>query len=433
MTVHPRLQSIPAIHCAPMNSAQTFCRFTLTLLLAAVAGCHSMPALHSPTGAPWPTDALSETSTPNANSSLLTAIPDFDETAVSPAIDPADANVVLRSTEPTATPSQAGSDVTIVAPLPVAGRTAQETYGAATATSPVQPTDSPTASLVISGQNPPAASQGVADAARKSDLPPTAKPSTQIAEKPTQATADQTPGKSVKQQPLPKFSERPPETFVWRRTGKSAGGRPFEFSRVGTSGFRTLFVGSAVGNDPAAIRLMDKLARYLHEDDLILGGFEAAVIRTLNPDGAANREPVNALGRYVNGRFPPNPGVNAPGPTPEVEFLLSTVRSFHPQRIVHVRTIEDQSGIIAANQRASDTAQSIAASLEFSRLMYPEQARKGSLEFCLSSESNLDVITLAIPSAAAKDTDLWEAYGDTLLNLIQPDSLRSREASRDPK
>ena len=81
----------------------------------------------------------------------------------------------------------------------------------------------------------------------------------------------------------------------------------------------------------------------------------------------------------------------------------------------------------------TETAQSIAAALKFSRLTYPEQARKGSLEFCLSSESNLEVITLAIPAAVAKDTDLWEVYGDTLLNLIQPESLRSREASRDRK
>ena len=43
------------------------------------------------------------------------------------------------------------------------------------------------------------------------------------------------------------------------------------------------------------------------------------------------------------------------------------------------------------------------------------------------------MITLAIPAAVAKDTDLWEVYGDTLLNLIQPESLRSREASRDRK
>jgi hypothetical protein len=185
-----------------------------------------------------------------------------------------------------------------------------------------------------------------------------------------------------------------------------------------------------VGNDPAAIQLMDKLARHLHDESLILGGFETAVIRTLNPDGAASRQSVNALGRYVNGRFPVKPSVAAQAPAPEVEFLLGTIRSFNPQRVVHVRTIAEQAGIIAANQPASDTAQSIAAALKFSRLTYPNQAREGSLEFCLSSDPKLEVITLAIP-VAAKETDLWNAYGDTLLNLIQHESLRSREASRE--
>jgi hypothetical protein len=231
-------------------------------------------------------------------------------------------------------------------------------------------------------------------------------------------------------QTLPKFSERRPETFAWLRSGRSAGGRPFEIARSGTEGFRTLFVGSALGNDPAAIQLIDKLAKHLHEHTLILGGFETAVIRTLNPDGVLSGKSVNALGRYINGRFPPIPTTSPAAPTPEVDFLLESVRSFKPQRVIHIRTIAEQSGVIAASENAAETAQAVAAALKFSRLSYPEHARAGSLEFCLSSDGKFEVITLAIPRTQVSESDLWERYGDTLLNLIQPQSLSSREASR---
>ncbi len=495
MTVHPLLQSFPSSRCITPNAVQPARRLALALLLAVVAGCHSMPALRSPAGAPWPSESVANSPTTAADSNLLSATPDFDEPAAVVASEQTEAQAVAKFSEPSVTSGEAVRADQVTAPLSVSGRVAPEISAPVVSAPPAAPPSSSTTSPVtpkpisptmfepkestatVVGSNPdkgattvvapaappqtttasvtsakpsvtpntskptdaaaaitPAANPNdVDDAAGKSGPPPASQQKTQVAEKPEQATTDQALSTPLKTQPLPKFSERPPEAFAWRRTGKSAGGRPFEFARAGTAGYRTLFIGSAVGNDPAAIQLMDKLAKHLHEESLIIGGFETTVIRTLNPDGAANREAVNALGRYVNGRFPQKLNDAVAVPTPEVEFLLGTVRSFHPQRVVHVRTIEDQAGIIAANQRATETAQSIAAALKFSRLTYPEQARKGSLEFCLSSESNLEVITLAIPAAAAKDTDLWEVYGDTLLNLIQPESLRSREASRDRK
>lgn len=231
-------------------------------------------------------------------------------------------------------------------------------------------------------------------------------------------------------QNLPAYSERRPEAFAWRRTGRTAGGRQFEISLTGENGFRTLFVGSAVGNDRISMQLMDRLARHLHENGLILGGFEVAVIHTLNPDGAASGQPTNALGRYVNGRFPPQPDQKPAASTPEVDFLLGCIRSFRPQRVVHVRTIEDSAGVIACNERCTETVEQIAEALRFSRLSIPAQTREGSLERCLAAQADLDVITLALPRGEKAEGDPWALYGDTLLNLLRPQAAGGREANR---
>ncbi|MEY3458896.1 MAG: hypothetical protein RL215_2053 [Planctomycetota bacterium] len=354
----------------------------IALLIAAASGCQSLPQLHSPSGAAWSTAA--SVVQDDSRQQLFSAVPDFDQLAETSA-----------QTQP-GPAGTTGSVAPVAAPVPGRNAGADTTTSQSTAKSSLAPV-------------PPA--------------------------NPTSTPADQTAGKATNPQnspqTLPKFSERRPETFVWLRSGKSAGGRPFEIARSGTQGFRTLFVGSALGNDPAALQLIDKLAKHLHEHALILGGFETAVIRTLNPDGALSGQSVNALGRYVNGRFPPSPATAPAASTPEVGFLLESVRSFKPQRVIHIRTIAEQSGVIAASENAAETAQAVAAALKFSRLVYPEQARAGSLERCLSSEARFEVITLAIPSSDVSETDLWERYGDTLLNLIQPQSLPEREASRE--
>ena len=348
------------------------------------------------------------------------------------------------------------SDATASGSGPSKADTAAASLAAAvSATSTAPPRTNTTAQPVTdaSTASAPSASPASATSASAFSLPPTSTPvpaAAQMARVDDASVVDAGIGRMATRKPavgggqtnaaatskpaaptsLPAYSERRPEAFAWRRTGKSAGGRAFEVSLTGENGFRTLFIGSAVGSDPISMKLMERLARHLHENGLILGGFEAAVIHTLNPDGTASGRPLNDLGHYVNGRFPLQPGQKLTESTPEVDFLLGCIRSFRPQRIVHVRTIEDSSGVIASNERCAETAQLIAESLKFSRLSFPAQSRKGSLEHCLSSQAELDVITLAIPRGVKADGDPWALYGDTLLNLLQPRNDGGKEASR---
>lgn len=452
----------------------------ITAALGATTGCQSVPRLRNPSGVAWNVVPV-PASAGDVQKSPLSAVPDFDRPAESGTVATAtDASAAKNPASTNATPekvavaaaSAAGLSNGQVNSAPATDRSTTETtvptettirpgtdlvapavtvqQGSATAGSDSAPPSLAPAvsSTSASAGKLPAAGTEPTAASALSAPGPQAK-STQLAKADGLSTIDTGPAASGKQDPvvnkpvvadaaakpaipqkLPAYSERRPEAFAWRRTGRTAGGRPFEISLTGENGFRTLFVGSAVGNDPISMKLMDRLARQLHENGLILGGFEVAVIHTLNPDGAASGQPTNALGRYVNGRFPLKPDQKPAAATPEVDFLLGCIRSFRPQRVVHVRTIEDSAGVIAGNERCTETVEQIAEALKFSRLSIPAQAREGSLEHCLSAQADLDVITLALPRGEKAEGDPWALYGDTLLNLLRPHPAAGREANR---
>jgi len=388
------------------------------------AGCQSIPRLYSPAGVVWTVasapELVDETQKP-----LFAAAPDFDGPAVAPSA--ATPSAAAPSAAAVAAPSVATAAAPSATSLPPA--VTPEAAEAAVTDGDKAVVTATDALKLATAQKSSIGKELGSKAAASSDT-------TNVVQQPPTSRATQSPVKETENIPeprkLPAYSERRPEAFAWRRTGRSAGGRSFEISLTGENGFRTLFIGSAVGNDPVPVKLMERLAKHIHENGLILGGFEAAVIRTLNPDGAATGQQTNALGRYVNGRFPLKPDEKSIDSTPEGDFLLGCIRSFRPQRIVHVRTVDDPVGIIASNERCAETAQTIAHALKFSRLTYPGHSREGSLEFCLSGQADLDVITVALPRMAKVDGDPWTVYGDTLLNLLQPRIAAGREANRLP-
>ena len=220
-----------------------------------------------------------------------------------------------------------------------------------------------------------------------------------------------------------------PKPFAWERTGKSSGDRPFLTATLGDDGYRTLVVGSVGGHDPMALELVDRLTRRLHEDSLILGGFESTVIRTLNPDGESSRTLLNQKGQYVNHGFPKT-GDAPNGEQPvEVSFLLSRLKELQPQRVLHLRTIDGNVGLIAASSSCQAAAKEAAEWLNFRLVSLPDKAVAGSLERYLAASGTADIITIAIPTTT-KDSELWDRYGDTLLNLLLSEDLASREIAR---
>ncbi|MFO0975993.1 MAG: hypothetical protein U0996_06315 [Planctomycetaceae bacterium] len=220
-----------------------------------------------------------------------------------------------------------------------------------------------------------------------------------------------------------------PAAFAWKKVGKSTGGIPFEMAQAGEEGYRTLVVGSVGGHDPAAVAIVDQLAVHLHENSLILGGYETTFIRTLNPDGLKSRTALNARGQYINHGFPKS-GETPSGDQPaEAAFLMSQLSQLQPQRVLHIRTIDGENGLIASGANCQKVAQETAKIMGFRYVALPEKAVAGSFERYLSSRGTSEIITLAIP-AKTKPSDAWELYRDTVLNLLQRDDLTTRELAR---
>lgn len=225
-----------------------------------------------------------------------------------------------------------------------------------------------------------------------------------------------------------------PRPFGWTTVGMSTGRRPFRTARIGDGDFRVLVIGSVGGDDPLAIAAVDHLARALHSDTLILGGFQADVIRTLNPDGAATGSKLNALGEYVNHGFPRGDASrprSTPGTPPlaEVRFLLERCRSLRPQRIIHIRTVSGDRGLVGYSERSRTSASEVAAWLNFRTIDLSKAAVEGSLERYFAANENADVVMFGIPDQADPDT-LWQNYGDALLNLMLEDDFATRELVR---
>ena len=222
----------------------------------------------------------------------------------------------------------------------------------------------------------------------------------------------------------------PPKPFGWERDGKSTGGRSFLTVSAGHDGYRTLVVGSVGGNDPAALELVEMLARRLHDDSVILGGFECTVLRTLNPDGEANHKYLNQNGQYVNDFFPKSGEKLSADQPVEVAYLLKQLKERQPQRVVHVRTVKGANGLIASSESCLPAAKEAAEWVKFRLVKLPENGRSSStMERYISTTGSSDMLTFAFPETTPR-TELWDRYGDTLLNLLLGEDNATRELAR---
>jgi len=266
-----------------------------------------------------------------------------------------------------------------------------------------------------------------------SDAPKTELPRTDVTQAvPPQSGSTQSKSNAAKAtEAKPKgVLVNPPKPFGWERDGKSTGGRPFLTVSAGHDGYRTLVVGSVGGNDPAALELVEMLARRLHNDSVILGGFECTVLRTLNPDGEANHKYLNQNGQYVNDFFPKS-GEKSPADQPaEVAYLLKQLKERQPQRVVHVRTVKGANGLIASSESCLPAAKEAAEWVKFRLVRLPENGRSSStMERYISTTGSSDMLTFAFPETTPR-TELWDRYGDTLLNLLLGEDNATRELAR---
>ena len=221
--------------------------------------------------------------------------------------------------------------------------------------------------------------------------------------------------------------------FAWTVAHTLPSGEPLQTATTGRGGFRSLIIGSVGGHDPLAIRLTDDLARSIHSNNFIVGGIETTVLRTLNPDGRRRQRLRNAAGIYLNNQFPDNgriPNKNILGQLPaEIQFLMSWMQEHRPQRVIHIRTIAGDKGLVAASRGAWESATEVANWLEFPLKELPRSVRANTLEYWAANREDCDVIMFGLPRTT-DETDVWPLYGDAVVSLLLDGSSTSRELAR---
>ena len=427
-------------HCRWPQGRMNFQRqfLLLTVCAGAMTGCASIPAMRP------------------ANSDISTAAnsapPEFDVVPPTVAQSPAVPQTPSVAAAPQQKPTTSGS---LTAPLPVdqGSRVAKEMPAEAPAVASTTPktSNAPTTSSTPATSNTPTTpaetkpvraevkttepqksgsepSKPVNETARVALNEP-AKDSASTAAPVMQKPVTPEPAKTAPKTPSGVLVS-PPKPFAWEGTGKSTGQRAFQIASPGEDGYRTLVVGSVGGNDPLALELVDRLARRLHDDSVILGGYDCTIIRTLNPDGEATQRFLNQKGEYINAMFPKAGDKSNASPVAEVDFFLKQLQKVQPQRVVHVRTVPGKSGIVAASQSCESVGKEVAEWLNFKLISLPGQkTSEGSLERYVSTSGSSDMLTIGIPDSTPRG-ELWDLYGDTLMNLLLRDDMATRELAR---
>lgn len=411
----------------------------LTVCAGALTGCTSIPTMRS---------AKSELSTvassaPPEFDVVPSAVAQMPAAVQSPAVSPSPA--IAAAPEPK--PTTSGN---LTAPLPVdpgtrvAKEMPKESSAIASATPSLPSTQSAPAATIPANQSAPSGltetkpaqaevkvTEPVVETARVALNEP-AKELGEAAAPVMQKPVTPEPAKTAPKTPSGVLVS-PPTPFAWEGTGKSTGQRAFQISSPGDDGYRTLVVGSVGGNDPLALELVDRLARRLHDDSVILGGYDCTIIRTLNPDGEATQRFLNQKGEYINAMFPKPGDKSNASPVAEVDFFLKQFQKVQPQRVVHVRTVPGKSGIVAASQSCESVGKEVADWLNFKLISLPGQkTAEGSLERYVSTSGSSDMLTIGIPDSTPR-AEVWDLYGDTLMNLLLRDDMATRELARQQK
>lgn len=225
-----------------------------------------------------------------------------------------------------------------------------------------------------------------------------------------------------------------PIQFGWKVAAKSAGSRNIQSVVIGKGGFRTLLIGSIAGNDKVAVQLAERLAKHVYENQIVLGGIQLTVVRNLNPDGEAVDESNTDHGIYLNRQFPKTANHSAglaEFPT-EVQYLLKEIQQQQPQRVIHIRTIGREQGVVACSSGAKDVAADLSNWLGFEMMELPGRSVPGTLERYLSESDQCDMVTFAMPEDVSGD-DAWDLYSDALLNLLMDEDFATRKLAREQK
>ncbi|MEX2671055.1 MAG: M14 family zinc carboxypeptidase [Phycisphaeraceae bacterium] len=206
--------------------------------------------------------------------------------------------------------------------------------------------------------------------------------------------------------------------------GESLEGRPLEVATLGSGDEVVLIVATIHGSEPAGTPLCQQLIVELRERPDLLDGRRVIVMPVANPDGLLASSRGNRRGVDLNRNFPAANRINSARfghealSEPEARALYRLVDTQQPDRIV---SIHQPLACVDYDGPAEELAQRMS---EASGLIVRKLgAQPGSLGAYVGNTLGLPIVTFELPRDAhlQSRTELWENYGEALLQAIAYD------------
>jgi hypothetical protein len=217
----------------------------------------------------------------------------------------------------------------------------------------------------------------------------------------------------------------PPTAPAWRVSYSSWERRPIETVQLGTGPQRTLVISSLHGDEPLAVRMIERLADDARGNSQGWSGRTVLLVRSPNPDGLARGTRMNSRGVDLNRNFPTRTfrpdarqrtGAVA-GSELETRFVLRLLYAFRPQRVVHVKSTTDAAGWVMHNRQLAGVAAQLRQTGGFQVHELRPDAIPGSLESYVTDVVGFEHITVSLPAQSDADA-AWSKYRTALLTAV---------------
>jgi hypothetical protein len=217
----------------------------------------------------------------------------------------------------------------------------------------------------------------------------------------------------------------PATTPTWTASFSSWERRPMETVQLGTGPRRTLVIASLHGDEPLAVKMIERLVDDARGDSQGWSGRTVLVVRCSNPDGLARGIRSNSRGVDLNRNFPTRTfrpdarqrtGAIA-GSELETRFVLRLLYAFRPQRVVHVKSTSDAAGWVMHNRQLAGVAAQLREAGGFTVHELRPNAIPGSLESYVTDVVGFEHITVSLPAQSDADA-AWTKHRAALLTAV---------------
>ena len=235
----------------------------------------------------------------------------------------------------------------------------------------------------------------------------------------------------VTPQPQPRLKPAPALVVPENRViGSSVHNRPILCTIIGHGQDVTLILATIHGDESAGTPLIQRLTKYLQQNQQLLVGRKVVLLPVVNPDGMANNTRNNANGVNLNRNFSTANRINRKDfgysalSEPEARAIEQLIRQYSPDRII---SLHQPMACIDYDGPAYSLANRMAQQCDLP--VKKIGAQPGSLGSYAGLTLGIPIVTFEMTKgdSSLDSGTLWRKYGSALLAAVSyPETLASK-------